>query len=79
MSAQVADFTHTCFMVTPYEEYVAVAEQLNRLAPGSGRKRSVLFNSGSEAVENTVKEIRPLAPRNLRWWPSTTRITAAPT
>jgi 4-aminobutyrate aminotransferase / (S)-3-amino-2-methylpropionate transaminase / 5-aminovalerate transaminase len=58
VSAQVADFTHTCFMVTPYEEYVAVAEQLNRLAPGSGEKRSVLFNSGSEAVENAVKIAR---------------------
>ncbi len=56
--AQVADFTHTCFMVTPYEEYVAVAERLNRLAPGPGEKRSVLFNSGSEAVENAVKIAR---------------------
>jgi 4-aminobutyrate aminotransferase / (S)-3-amino-2-methylpropionate transaminase / 5-aminovalerate transaminase len=56
--AQVADFTHTCFMVTPYEQYVAVAEQLNRLTPGSGEKRSVLFNSGSEAVENAVKIAR---------------------
>jgi 4-aminobutyrate aminotransferase / (S)-3-amino-2-methylpropionate transaminase / 5-aminovalerate transaminase len=56
--AQVADFTHTCFMVTPYEEYVAVAEQLNRLTPGSGEKRSVLFNSGSEAVENAIKIAR---------------------
>ena len=58
VSAQAADFTHTCFMVTPYEEYVAVAEQLNRLAPGSDEKRSVLFNSGSEAVENAVKIAR---------------------
>ncbi|MGH3633149.1 MAG: 4-aminobutyrate--2-oxoglutarate transaminase [Mycobacterium sp.] len=58
VSAQVADFTHTCFMVTPYEEYVAVAEALNRLAPGAGEKRSVLFNSGSEAVENAVKIAR---------------------
>jgi 4-aminobutyrate aminotransferase / (S)-3-amino-2-methylpropionate transaminase / 5-aminovalerate transaminase len=56
--AQVADFTHTCFMVTPYEEYVAVAEQLNRLTPGSGEKRTVLFNSGSEAVENAIKIAR---------------------
>ncbi|HXB86620.1 4-aminobutyrate--2-oxoglutarate transaminase, partial [Mycobacterium sp.] len=56
--AQVADFTHTCFMVTPYEEYIAVAEQLNRLTPGSGEKRSVLFNSGAEAVENAVKIAR---------------------
>jgi 4-aminobutyrate aminotransferase / (S)-3-amino-2-methylpropionate transaminase / 5-aminovalerate transaminase len=56
--AQVADNTHTCFMVTPYEGYVAVAEQLNRLTPGSGEKRSVLFNSGAEAVENAIKIAR---------------------
>src|SRR3984957_12972356 len=56
--AQVADFTHTCFMVTPYESYVAVAEHLNRLTPGSGEKRSVLFNSGAEAVENAIKSAR---------------------
>jgi 4-aminobutyrate aminotransferase/(S)-3-amino-2-methylpropionate transaminase len=56
--AQVADFTHTCFMVTPYEQYVAVAEKLNQLAPGPGEKRSVLFNSGAEAVENAVKIAR---------------------
>ena len=55
---QVADFTHTCFMVTPYEQYIAVAEQLNRITPGTGEKRSVLFNSGSEAVENSVKVAR---------------------
>ncbi len=55
---QVAEFTHTCFMVTPYEEYVAVAEHLNRLAPGSGPKRTALFNSGAEAVENAVKIAR---------------------
>ncbi len=56
--AQVADFTHTCFMVTPYEGYVAVAEHLNRLAPGPSEKRTALFNSGSEAVENAVKIAR---------------------
>ncbi len=56
--AQVADFTHTCFMVTPYQQYVAVAEHLNRLTPGSGAKRSALFNSGAEAVENAVKIAR---------------------
>jgi 4-aminobutyrate aminotransferase / (S)-3-amino-2-methylpropionate transaminase / 5-aminovalerate transaminase len=58
VGAQVADFTHTCFMVTPYEQYVAVAEHLNRLTPGSSEKRSVLFNSGAEAVENAVKIAR---------------------
>ncbi|HEY1485582.1 MAG TPA: 4-aminobutyrate--2-oxoglutarate transaminase, partial [Micromonosporaceae bacterium] len=55
---QVADFTHTCFMVTPYEEYVAVAEKLNEVTPGSHDKRSALFNSGAEAVENAVKIAR---------------------
>ena len=55
---QVAAFTHTCFMVTPYEGYIAVAEHLNRLTPGSYEKRSALFNSGAEAVENAIKIAR---------------------
>ncbi|MER6973772.1 4-aminobutyrate--2-oxoglutarate transaminase [Nocardioides sp. NPDC000445] len=58
VSDQVAAFTHTCFMVTPYEGYVAVAEQLARLTPGDHEKRTALFNSGSEAVENAVKIAR---------------------
>jgi 4-aminobutyrate aminotransferase/(S)-3-amino-2-methylpropionate transaminase len=56
--AQVEAFTHTCFMVTPYEGYVEVCEALNRLTPGSHEKRSALFNSGAEAVENAVKVAR---------------------
>jgi 4-aminobutyrate aminotransferase/(S)-3-amino-2-methylpropionate transaminase len=52
---QVARFTHTCFMVGPYEGYVAVCEQLNELTPGDFTKRSALFSSGAEAVENAVK------------------------
>ncbi|HEX4396766.1 MAG TPA: aminotransferase class III-fold pyridoxal phosphate-dependent enzyme, partial [Trebonia sp.] len=55
VSAQVGQFTHTCFMVTPYEGYVEVCEQLARLTPGEHEKRSALFNSGAEAVENAVK------------------------
>ncbi|GAB3615655.1 4-aminobutyrate--2-oxoglutarate transaminase [Okibacterium endophyticum] len=55
---QVAQFTHTCFMITPYEGYVSVAEALNRLTPGDHEKRSALFNSGAEAVENAVKIAR---------------------
>jgi 4-aminobutyrate aminotransferase/(S)-3-amino-2-methylpropionate transaminase len=51
-------FTHTCFMVTPYDGYVRVAEQLNELTPGGHSKRTALFNSGSEAVENAVKIAR---------------------
>jgi 4-aminobutyrate aminotransferase/(S)-3-amino-2-methylpropionate transaminase len=58
VAAQAAEFTHTCFMVTPYEGYVAVCEHLNRLTPVKGEKRSALFNSGSEAVENAVKIAR---------------------
>ncbi len=60
---QVADFTHTCFMITPYEEYVEVAEALNDLTPGTHEKRSALFNSGAEAVENAVKIARSYTGR----------------
>jgi 4-aminobutyrate aminotransferase/(S)-3-amino-2-methylpropionate transaminase len=56
--AQVERFTHTCFMVAPYESYVAVCEQLIELTPGSFEKRAALFNSGAEAVENAVKIAR---------------------
>jgi 4-aminobutyrate aminotransferase/(S)-3-amino-2-methylpropionate transaminase len=58
VSKQIAEFTHTCFMVNPYEQYVAVAEKLNELTPGSHEKRTALFNSGAEAVENAVKVAR---------------------
>jgi 4-aminobutyrate aminotransferase/(S)-3-amino-2-methylpropionate transaminase len=55
---QVERFTHTCFMVAPYESYVAVCEQLIELTPGGFEKRAALFNSGAEAVENAVKIAR---------------------
>ena len=58
VSAQVAQFTHTCFTVTGYEGYVEVAEALNRLTPGDHEKRTALFNSGAEAVENAIKIAR---------------------
>ncbi|MGK4583232.1 4-aminobutyrate--2-oxoglutarate transaminase [Kitasatospora sp. HPMI-4] len=61
---QLAAFTHTCFMVTPYEGYVAVAEQLNELTPGDHEKRTALFNSGAEAVENAVKIARAYTKRS---------------
>jgi 4-aminobutyrate aminotransferase / (S)-3-amino-2-methylpropionate transaminase / 5-aminovalerate transaminase len=64
VKSQVEDFTHTCFMVTPYEEYVAVCERLNALTPGHGAKRSALFNSGSEAVENAIKIARVYTGRS---------------
>jgi len=58
VASQAQRFTHTCFMVTPYEGYIEVCEALNRLTPGDFDKRSALFNSGAEAVENAVKIAR---------------------
>jgi 4-aminobutyrate aminotransferase/(S)-3-amino-2-methylpropionate transaminase len=63
VAEQVGRFTHTCMMVTPYEGYVAVCEELNELTPGDHEKRSVLFNSGAEAVENAVKIARAYTGR----------------
>jgi 4-aminobutyrate aminotransferase / (S)-3-amino-2-methylpropionate transaminase / 5-aminovalerate transaminase len=55
---QAARFTHTCFLVTEYDGYVDVAERLNRLTPGTHDKRTALFSTGAEAVENAVKVAR---------------------
>jgi 4-aminobutyrate aminotransferase/(S)-3-amino-2-methylpropionate transaminase len=63
VAAQAHEFTHTCFMVTPYMGYVEVSEALNRLTPGDHAKRSALFNSGAEAVENAVKVARHYTKR----------------
>ncbi len=60
---QLAKFTHTCFMVNPYEGYVEVCEALNRITPGDHEKRSLLLNSGAEAVENAVKSARAATGR----------------
>ena len=60
---QVAKLTHTLFTLTPYVPYVQVCEIMNRNAPGSFEKRSALFNSGSEAVENAVKIARKYTGR----------------
>ncbi|MFH8249112.1 4-aminobutyrate--2-oxoglutarate transaminase [Microbacterium sp. B2969] len=64
VQAQVAQFTHTCFMVSPYESYVAVAEALNRVTPGDHAKKSALFNSGAEAVENAIKIARKFTKKS---------------
>lgn len=64
VAAQAADFTHTCFMVSPYEEYVEVCERLAELTPGTHEKRSVLVSSGAEAVENAVKTARRATGRD---------------
>lgn len=61
---QVEHFTHTCFMVTPYEGYIALAEKLHEVTPGDHEKRTVLFNSGAEAVENAIKIARSATGRD---------------
>ncbi|MGO1412735.1 aminotransferase class III-fold pyridoxal phosphate-dependent enzyme [Microbacterium sp. JB110] len=58
IAQQAARFTHTCFMVTEYESYVRVAEWLNARVPGEWDKRTALFSTGAEAVENAVKIAR---------------------
>ncbi len=56
--AQLDRFLHACFHVSPYESYVRLAERLNSLAPGDFPKKTLLVNSGAEAVENAVKIAR---------------------
>jgi len=55
---QVQAFTHTCFTVAPYMNYIEVCEKLNAMTPGTHKKKSMLVNSGAEAVENAVKIAR---------------------
>ncbi|WP_069758234.1 4-aminobutyrate--2-oxoglutarate transaminase [Streptomyces sp. LUP47B] len=62
-AAQLRRFTHTCFLVNPYESYLDVCEKLNELAPIPGEKRTILVNSGAEAVENAVKIARAATGR----------------
>nr|WP_050934299.1 4-aminobutyrate--2-oxoglutarate transaminase [Arthrobacter globiformis] len=63
VTQQISAFTHTAFFITPYEGYVEVCEKLNTLTPGDHPKRTALFNSGSEAVENAVKVARKATGR----------------
>ena len=58
IARQLAKFTHTCFQVTPYESYIALAEQLNALAPGASPKKTIFLTTGAEAVENAIKIAR---------------------
>lgn len=60
---QVQAFTHTCFTVVPYQGYIDVCAKLNALTPGTHKKKSVLVNSGAEAVENAVKIARHATKR----------------
>src|SRR4051794_29903461 len=63
-SGHVAAFNQNCFMIWPYDSYVAGCEELNRLTPGEHEKRSALFNSGAEAVENAIKVARVATGRS---------------
>jgi 4-aminobutyrate aminotransferase/(S)-3-amino-2-methylpropionate transaminase len=58
IAKQLDRFIHTCFQVTPYESYVALAEQLNELAPGKTPKKTIFLSTGAEAVENAIKIAR---------------------
>jgi 4-aminobutyrate aminotransferase/(S)-3-amino-2-methylpropionate transaminase len=61
--AQVQEFTHTCFTVAPYLNYIEVCELLNKHTPGTFKKKSLLVNSGAEAVENAIKVARHYTKR----------------
>jgi 4-aminobutyrate aminotransferase/(S)-3-amino-2-methylpropionate transaminase len=63
ITEQAQRFTHTCFMVTEYESAVAVAERLNAVTPGDFAKKTALFSTGAEAVENAVKIARSATGR----------------
>ena len=58
IARQLDKLTHTCFQVTPYESYIALAEQLNALAPGASPKKTIFLTTGAEAVENAIKIAR---------------------
>lgn len=58
VKSQVENFSHTCAMVTPYESFVELAEQLNERSPGRTEKKSIFLTTGAEAVENAIKIAR---------------------
>ncbi|TAG47327.1 MAG: 4-aminobutyrate--2-oxoglutarate transaminase [Betaproteobacteria bacterium] len=64
MQAQLERFTHTCYQVVPYESYISLAEKLNALTPGDFAKKTALFSTGAEAVENAVKIARSATKRS---------------
>ncbi|AIU28831.1 4-aminobutyrate aminotransferase [Pandoraea pnomenusa] len=64
VQAQLEQFHHTCFHVTPYEGYVALCERLNDITPGKFAKKTALFTTGAEAVENAIKVARAATGRS---------------
>ncbi|MCD5330211.1 4-aminobutyrate--2-oxoglutarate transaminase [Chromobacterium piscinae] len=63
VAEQLSRFSHTCYQVVPYESYISLAEKLNQLTPGSHAKKTALFTTGAEAVENAVKIARAATGR----------------
>ena len=63
IAAQMLRFNHTCYQVVPYESYIALAEKLNALTPGNHAKKTALFSTGAEAIENAVKIARAFTHR----------------
>ncbi len=64
IQAQLQRFTHTCYQVVPYEGYIALAEKLNQLTPGTHAKKTALFSTGAEAIENAIKIARAHTKRS---------------
>ncbi len=64
IQAQLERFTHTCYQVVPYESYISLAEKLNHLTPGDFPKKTALFSTGAEAVENAIKIARSYTKRS---------------
>src|SRR5207245_3908828 len=58
IESQLENFLHTCVQVTPYENYIRLAERLNQITPGKFPKKTLLLNTGAEAVENAIKIAR---------------------
>ncbi|UTH76659.1 4-aminobutyrate--2-oxoglutarate transaminase [Chromobacterium sp. IIBBL 290-4] len=63
VAEQLSRFSHTCYQVVPYESYISLAEKLNALTPGKHAKKTALFSTGAEAVENAVKIARAYTGR----------------
>jgi 4-aminobutyrate aminotransferase len=61
---QLRRFTHTCYQVVPYEGYIALAEKLNQLTPGTHAKKTAFFSTGAEAIENAIKIARSYTKRS---------------
>ena len=64
IAEQLKRFTHTCYQVVPYESYIALAEKLNALTPGTHAKKTALFSTGAEAIENAIKIARSYTKRS---------------